>query len=131
VKTTQELRLEKLRNLRSQFRFQNELAELIKKDPAHVHQWLAGKKTIGHRSAREIETALGKPAGWLDNDHSIGCSEGMLPLPTHGKPRGVSAPLAPDEAELLRCFRRCSPEVKAVVLATVRTGAYQARKAKG
>jgi len=122
VKTTEEIRLTNLQLLRSEFRFANEFAARISKSPAQLTQWLSGVRSIGHKAAREVEAALGKPAGWLDNNHSLPLAETMSPPPAK------SLNLSEAEMELLRYFRRCSPESREVLLASARAAASLARK---
>jgi len=121
VKTTEEIRLENLKALRSEFRFQSEIAEKVQKSRAQVHQWLSGVRSIGHKAAREVEVALGKPAGWLDNDHSLPLAE-TTSSPSAKSP-SFSGSLSEQESELLGYFRRCSPESREILLASARAAA--------
>lgn len=45
---------------------QSELARVLGKSPAQVHQWIKGHRNIGDGVARHIETTLKLPIGWLD-----------------------------------------------------------------
>ncbi|KXU37577.1 hypothetical protein AXK11_01910 [Cephaloticoccus primus] len=113
--------------LRSEFRFQNEFAAHIDKAPAQITQWLSGVRLIGHKAAREIETACGKPAGWLDNDHSIAATNAVA------NALGIRSALSPlplsaEEAELTRHYRHCTAEARPLLLAATRAIAQASRK---
>lgn len=72
MKTIEEIRLENLSQLRGQFPSERQFAIKLNKSPNQVNQWF-GKGTaraIQSESAREVEQIMGKPVGWLDNDHS-------------------------------------------------------------
>jgi len=80
MKTIEEIRLENLKTLCSQFKSQRQFALHLGKSPAQVNQWFAieGQRTMSATStralsspaAREIEEILGKPRGWMDHEHS-------------------------------------------------------------
>jgi len=80
MKTIEEIRLENLKTLCSQFKSQRQFALHIGKSPAQVNQWFAidGQRTMTAAStralsspaAREIEEILGKPRGWMDHEHT-------------------------------------------------------------
>jgi len=71
VKTIEQIRLENLIELRSKFRFQRQFAQHLKKSDNQVSQWFgqSSARSIGSTNAREVEEIMGKPIGWLDNDH--------------------------------------------------------------
>jgi len=130
VKTTGEIRLKNLNELRSKFRFQNEFAAHINKAPAQVTQWLSEFRSIGHKAAREIEAALGKPVGWLDNDHSPDAIVAARPASTSPTtPASVSLHLSTEEAELIQRYRHCSEEGRTLILGALRAIAQKPRKA--
>jgi len=71
MKTIEEIRLENLKTLCSQFKSQRQFALHIGKTPQHVNQWFGKGNAfnLGSVTAREIEELFNKPRGWLDNDH--------------------------------------------------------------
>mgnify|MGYP002777404089 CR=1 FL=1 len=74
MSTVEQARLQRLALLIGQYGGQRILADLIGKAPAQISQWVnrapnsrTGKpRAISSKSAREIEFALGKPEGWMD-----------------------------------------------------------------
>ena len=78
MKLKNEIRLENLRALISEAGNQAKLAELIGVAPSYINTLTkqridsaTGKsKGIGEATARKLETAMSKPFGWLDQDHS-------------------------------------------------------------
>jgi len=72
MKTIEEIRLDNLRTLCAGFKSQRQFALHIGKDPKHVNQWFGkgSASRLGSAGARELEEVLGKPRGWMDNDHS-------------------------------------------------------------
>lgn len=72
MKTIDEIRMENLLTLRSQFPSERQFAFHLNKAPNQVNQWLGkgAARAIQSESAREVEAIMGKPRGWLDNDHS-------------------------------------------------------------
>lgn len=66
-------------------------------DPTYVSQLLNGHRSFGDRAARNMEEKIGKPPGWLDQDHS-------------------GAGLTHDEQTLLHGFRVADASEKAVML---------------
>jgi len=79
MKTIEEIRLDNLRTLCSQFKSQRQFAIHLDRTPAQVNNWLKETpgKSIVSAAAREIEEKCGKPRGWLDNDHSRSTTETM------------------------------------------------------
>jgi transcriptional regulator with XRE-family HTH domain len=78
------------------------LARTLKKAPAQVSQWCNGVRTISEDSAREIEAATKRPAGWMD--------EPVYPpaqLLTRGTAReeGTSMVLSASEYEIILRIR--------------------------
>jgi len=72
MKTIEEIRLDNLRTLCSQFKSQRQFALHIGKSPAQVNQWfVVDGKPIGSKAAREVEEVMGKPTGWLDTTHDV------------------------------------------------------------
>lgn len=73
------LRRKNLRALVEEFGGVGKLAELANRDQSQISQWLNGSiihatgKPRGVRSStlRDFEATIGKPLGWLDQDHSI------------------------------------------------------------
>lgn len=78
MKFIDEIRRENLSALKEEKGGLKQLAELLGKEDSQVSQWIQGSvnsgtgKPRGMRSAtaREIDAAAGKSAGWLDIDHS-------------------------------------------------------------
>jgi hypothetical protein len=72
MKTIEEIRLENLVTLRSNFPSERQFAIKLDKLPNQVNQWFGkgAARSIQSESAREVEVVMGKPRGWLDNDHS-------------------------------------------------------------
>lgn len=72
MKTIEEIRLENLTTLRSDFPSERQFAIKLNKSPNQVNQWFGkgAARAIQSDSAREVEATMGKPRGWLDNDHS-------------------------------------------------------------
>lgn len=78
MKPAADIRVENLLFLIREHGGQKELAERIQKSPGQVSQWATRApnsatgqpRTIGHKSARQIESALALPTGWMDQDHS-------------------------------------------------------------
>lgn len=72
MKTIEEIRLENLTELRRGFSSERQFAIKLNKQPNQVNQWFGkgSARSIQSESAREVEGILGKPYGWLDNDHS-------------------------------------------------------------
>lgn len=68
-----EVRLHNLRALLAECgNNQSELARRIDSEAAYVNQLLRGwkGKHVGPKFARKAEAAMGKPRGWMDQDHS-------------------------------------------------------------
>jgi hypothetical protein len=67
---------------------QVDLAKRIGRGQAQITQWKSPENGIHERSARMIERAAGKPAGWMDLPHDNGreglvTREPVAPLPFH------------------------------------------------
>lgn len=71
-----DLRRENLRSyIKENFKTRAEFADKIGKSASQVAMWFMksdGKRDIGEKLAREIESALNLPNGWMDNDHNQG-----------------------------------------------------------
>lgn len=65
-----DIRRENIRKyIKDNFRTRAEFAEKINKSPAQVAMWFMksqGRRDIGEKLARDIETALELPSGWMD-----------------------------------------------------------------
>lgn len=72
MKTIEEIRLANLTTMRSGFPSERQFAIKLNKAPNQVNQWFGkgAARAIQSESAREVEAIMGKPRGWLDNDHS-------------------------------------------------------------
>jgi len=73
MKTIEEIRLENLKTLCSQFKSQRQFAAHVEKSHTQINQMLrnsASRAAIGSAVAREIEEKCGKPRGWLDHNHA-------------------------------------------------------------
>lgn len=69
MSTVIETRRQNLATLIERAGGQAALARKIGKDKNQVNQWMgrAGKRNISDASARQVETAMGLPEGWLDH----------------------------------------------------------------
>lgn len=74
MKTTPEIRLENLLWLIKQAGSQAAFARRVRKDPRQVSQWKGrkGARSLSDATAREIETAMVLPRGWMDQPHESG-----------------------------------------------------------
>jgi len=89
---------------------------------AEVSQLLKDK-SFGERRAASIEKAARMPKGYLVNPLSFAF------VSSGEQTASAESALAPDEAELLRCFRRCPADLRPAALAAVRAlAAPSARK---
>jgi len=70
MKTIEEIRLENLKTLCSQFKSQRQFAIHLEKEPRQLNQLLRSYAQVGSALAREIEEKCGKQRGWLDHNHS-------------------------------------------------------------
>ncbi|OUL25863.1 hypothetical protein BV378_14095 [Nostoc sp. RF31YmG] len=72
MKTIEEIRLANLLALKAGFPSERQFAIKLNKQPNQVNQWFGkgAARAIQSESAREVEKLMGKPVGWLDNDHS-------------------------------------------------------------
>jgi hypothetical protein len=64
------------------------LATRLGKKPAQISQWKSGHRAVHEDSARLIESAAGKPPGWMDVRHESGheglvVREAAAPVPFH------------------------------------------------
>jgi len=62
-----ETRRDNLRFLVALYPSQSALAEIIGVHPSYMNQLLHGRRNIGEKTARKIETAAGLDELWLDN----------------------------------------------------------------
>jgi hypothetical protein len=102
--TSQELRRTNLRKLVAEFKTAISLAEAANTNEKYISQIISGTRNLGHQLARRFEDAAGKERGWLDYDHDSG---GIVITRTDMKP---------DEAELLRLYRRANPTKKKLMI---------------
>lgn len=72
MKTKDEVRLENLNALVSEFGSAAAVAERASTSAVYISQLRNRTRSIGNTLARRLEAACGKPNGWLDNDHSAG-----------------------------------------------------------
>lgn len=78
MKPVDAIRIENLAKLIKQHGGQRKLADDLGKAPAQISQWITQApnsrtgtpRAMASTSAREIETALGLPHGWMDHEHS-------------------------------------------------------------
>ncbi|WP_234192676.1 S24 family peptidase [Pseudacidovorax sp. NFM-22] len=89
MKTVETIRRERLLELVREHRTAAGLSKLINKAPAQISQWVnqsvdskSGKpRAMSGAIAREIEAALGKPTGWMDNpDDDLESSSASTPF---------------------------------------------------
>jgi len=71
-------------------------------DPNYLSQMLTGARNIGEKTARKIEAATGKPAGWLDDAAEIG-------------------KLTEPESRLIELYRRAPYESRVAIEMVLRT----------
>ena len=71
MKTIEEIRQANLRLLLADGLRQADIASAMNKSPKQVSQWFGkgSARAISSALARELEAAIGKPRGWLDNPH--------------------------------------------------------------
>jgi plasmid maintenance system antidote protein VapI len=104
---------------------QAKLARAIKRSDAQINQWLSGYRAIGDGGAHLIETKLGLPQGWMDQDHqssvapvlSMPASVDALISAIAALPQSVRKALAEDLAVL--AVAPDSAQAKARVLAAL------------
>jgi hypothetical protein len=94
--TSEDIRRTNLRKLVAEFGTAVALAEAANTNEKYISQILGSARNLGNRLARRIETVASKETGWLDYDHDAG---GLVVTRTD---------MAPDEAELLRLYRKAS-----------------------
>lgn len=70
MKTKDDVRLENLNALVSEFGSAAAVAERASTSPVYISQLRNRTRSIGNTLARRLEKACGKPNGWLDNDHA-------------------------------------------------------------
>jgi len=106
---------------------QADIAQSLEITNAAVGAWEDPKKTNSPSSAnlRKLAALLCVSLEWLGSDKST-----LEELDAAPAPQKKGVVLSDEERELIGHFRRCSPESRAVVLATVRAGAAQGRKAQ-
>lgn len=100
-----ELRRNNLLLLKSQQETLRAIADLVDTDPNYFSQILSPKSKafMGHALARRIERALGKPEGWMDQDHT------------------PPSELELDLKEIEQLARRLSPDTRTAVKAFMRS----------
>lgn len=74
-----EIRKKRLKELASQYQTQAALASALDVTPGYVNQLLIGTRGIGEKVARKIESACGKPHGWMDISHADEAKEAAEP----------------------------------------------------
>lgn len=67
----QDIRHKRLLKLLREMGSQAKLAEASGYAPAYINQLLQRKRSIGEKTARKIESILGKEHNWLDKDSSV------------------------------------------------------------
>lgn len=109
--TREDLRRTNLRKIVSEFGTAIALAEAANTNEKYISQIITGQplpsgslRSLGTVLARRIESAAGKEPGWMDYDHDNG---GLVVTRTD---------MTPDEAELLRIYRKASPARKRLML---------------
>lgn len=80
-------------------------------NPTYVSQMYTGRRSIGEKSARKIELAIGKPRYWLDTpDENLN----KINLKENASYYGGNAPghfdITDDEYALIKQFRKLSAE---------------------
>lgn len=114
-----EIRREKLRQyIKQHYKTRAEFADAIGKSPAQVAMWFMksdGKRDIGEKLAREIETALGRPNGWMDRLYENDSAE-IIP----DAPDSVTT-MDELELQILAIMKQQSPEQKEALLEIAKT----------
>lgn len=70
MKTVQDIRLENFKAIANRCESQRELSDKLDYTPGYINQLLLGKRNIGEKVARKIESSLRIPKGSLDIDRS-------------------------------------------------------------
>jgi len=90
-----------------------------------VAQWESGRASPSSSNLRRLADLLGVSLEWLGSDKSR-----LEDLDAPAKPLAFSVNLSEAEAELLRFYRRCSPEFRSALLAAARALAAQSSRKK-
>lgn len=109
--TREDIRRANLRKIVAEFKTAIALAEAAETNEKYISQIISGQplpsgnlRNLGSALARRIEIAAGKEPGWMDYDHDNG---GLVITRTD---------MQPDEADLLRLYRKASPAKKRMML---------------
>lgn len=96
------VRQQNLSRLLTRYRRQQAMADAIGMSVQYLNQLFLGKRNLGEKMARKIETKLGLERGWLD-----------VPEGEEMTPNEVAATLlkkmTPDQVKLLLQYQRLSP----------------------
>jgi len=113
--TRDDIRLTNLRKLVQEYRTITALAEEVGTSEKYLSQILSGTllpsgkpRGVGNALARKLETGTMKDPGWMDLDHDKDSTTANHPEHT------------PEEAELLRLFRRANPSKRKAMLSVGR-----------
>lgn len=123
MKLIDEIRLDNLKALAVEFGTQAAVADLIGISSSQLSQWMTasensgtGKpRVISTASCRRVETACGKPVGWMDTAHEA--TDAQAPAVGAQQYQWVSA----EESQLLSDYRRKSDDDKQTIRDLVRT----------
>lgn len=101
----QKKRRENLKRLLADYNTQRDFGNAVGLAVTQVSNIVTGVREMGEEIARRIESALGKPPGWLDRVD-------LDQEPTH---ETVLAALPADQAKLLLGYRRLSPKYQEAI----------------
>ena len=96
VKPLRDIRRDNLDLLLFQAGGQKALADKLGKDKNQVYQWglpadNPASRNISDRTARAIEAAMAKPAGWMDHEHVEGRETGGITAPLPSQSGGLDS----------------------------------------
>lgn len=125
MKPIEQVRRENLEALVGAEPSQAAFARKIGKDKNQVNQWLgrAGRRNLSGDTARELERILGKPTGWMDQEHGAGLNDSAASAPA-SQSVGLDVPKLTElietlEAATIQAQRDIPPRTKARILASL------------
>ncbi|MCB1919605.1 MAG: helix-turn-helix transcriptional regulator [Candidatus Competibacteraceae bacterium] len=104
----QQRRREHLKRLLADYRTQREFGEATGLAVNQISHILNGVREMGEEIARRIESALGKPLGWMDADPDRKLA-----------PETALGNLSADQTQLLHDYRQLSPQRQAALRETL------------
>lgn len=106
--TLQQRRRNNLKRLLADYRTQREFGAAAGLSVNQISHILNGVREMGEEIARRIESALGKPLGWMDADPD-----------QEPAPETALEHLPADQAQLLHGYRQLSPQRQAALRETL------------